>query len=64
MLTNNVVSFEQLGPDVGMGKGIIPLNLTTKFFYVMARAVSGELSFIETGLFVFAVCSRSGKAGL
>ena len=42
MLTNNAVSFEQPGPDFS--------SFTTKFFYVMGKQLSGELSSMWPGL--------------
>ena len=42
MLTNDVVSFEQLGPEV----------FTLKFFHVIDKALSGELFCTWTGLVI------------
>ena len=59
MLTNDVVSFEQLNPgsycchpdiSIGIGLAVTLKIFVTKFYIVIGKGQSGELSYIWTGL--------------
>ena len=44
-----------------MGVGVTLLSLTSKFFYVMSKVLSAELSCMLTGLVVVESCMRTAS---